>query len=94
MSILLNGLMVVAGAADIGMEDRNGVGGLATVGLPVELVVEDRAHRAVGQRADLDGTHRRRFDPIGTERPHQAHDAQAGAEALFRVRPALQDQLT
>src|SRR5258708_6598813 len=93
MSILLNGLMVVAGSSDVGMEDRNGVGRPATGGLAIELVVEDRAHRAVGQRADLDGAHRRRFDPIGTERPHQAHDAEARAEALFWVRSALQDQL-
>jgi hypothetical protein len=29
----------------------------------------------------------------GAERPHQAHNAKTGAEALFGVRPALQDQL-
>jgi hypothetical protein len=75
------------------MEDRNGVGGPAAGGFTVQLVVENRAHRAVGQRADLDGAHRRRFDPIGAERPYQAHDAEAGAEPLLGMRPPFQDQL-
>ena len=35
------------------MEDRFGVGGRPGRRLAVELVVEDRAHRAVGQGADL-----------------------------------------
>src|SRR5712691_9386390 len=58
-------------------------GTLLVGGLAVELVVEDRTHRAVSQRADLDGAHRRRFETIGAERPHQAHDAETGAEALL-----------
>ena len=45
------------------------------------------------ERADLEGPCRRGFDTVGAERPHQAHDAKAGAEPLFGVRPALQDQL-
>src|SRR5271170_2862788 len=93
MSILLNGLMVVAGTADIGVEDRDTAGGPPLRRVAIELVVEDRAHRAVGQRADLDGAGRCRFEAIGAGRPHQAHDAQAGAEALFGMRPALQNQL-
>ncbi len=93
MSILLNGLMVVAGTADIGVEDRDTAGGPPLRRVAIELVVEDRAHRAVGQRADLDGAGRCRFEAIGAERPHQAHDAQAGAEPLFGMRPALQNQL-
>ena len=93
MSILLDGLVVVARPADVGVKDRNCVGAGRISGLAVELVVEDRAHRAVGQGADLDGAHRCCFETFGAERPDQAHDAQAGAEALFRVRPALQDQL-
>ena len=35
----------------------------------------------------------RGFQTIGTERPHWAHDAEAGAKALFGMGAALQDQL-
>jgi hypothetical protein len=38
----------------------------------VELVIEDRAHRAVGQGADLDGSGRCSFEASGAERPNQA----------------------
>ena len=46
-SISPNQLMVVAGSTDIGVEDRDTVGGPRLRGLAIELVVEDRAHRAV-----------------------------------------------
>src|SRR3954465_1741806 len=85
--------MVVAGSANVGVEDRDGIGWRSVRGLAIELFVEDRAHRAVGQRTDLDGARGRRFETIGAERPHQAHDAQTGTEALLGMRPALQDQL-
>jgi hypothetical protein len=55
--------MVVAGTADIGMEDRHTVGG-RTRRLAIELVVEDRAHRAVGQGSDLNCPRRRRFEAV------------------------------
>src|SRR5437868_11266965 len=85
--------VVVARSADIGVEDRHAVGGRPLRRLAIELVVEDRAHRAVGQRADLDRPRGGGFEAIGTEWPHQPHDAEAGSEALFGMRPALQDQL-
>src|ERR1700688_4083594 len=85
--------MVVAGSADVGVEDRDGMGWRPVRGLAIELVVEDRAHRAVGQRADLDSARHRRFETLGAERPDQAHDAEAGTEALFGGWPTLQDQL-
>src|ERR1700688_3118126 len=85
--------MVVAGSADVGVEDRDGMGWRPVRGLAIELVVEDGAHRAVGQRADLNGARGRRFETLGAERPHQANDTETGAEALFGVGPALQDQL-
>ena len=85
--------MVVAGAADIRVEHRGGIGWRRVRGLTIELVVEDRAHRAVGQGADLKGAGCCRFDTFGAERAHQAHDAEAGAETLFGMRAALQDQL-
>jgi hypothetical protein len=61
--------------------------------LPIELVVENGAHQAVGQRADLDRPRGGGFEAIGTEWPHHPHNAEAGAEALFRVGPTLEDQL-
>jgi hypothetical protein len=85
--------MVVAGSADIGVEDWHAVGRSPLRRLPIELVVEDRAHRAIGQRAELDRPRGRGFEAVGAKRTHQADDAETGAEALFGVRPALQDQL-
>jgi hypothetical protein len=67
------------------------IGGPSLRRLTIELVVEDRTHRAVGQRADLDGARCRCFETLGAERTDQAHDAETGAEALFGVGPALQD---
>ena len=85
--------VVVARSANIGVEERPTIGGRRLQGLAIELVVEDRAHRAVSQRPDLDRPRGSGFEAIGTEGPHQSDDAEAGAEALLRVRPALQDEL-
>src|SRR2546423_12724892 len=85
--------VVVARSADIGVEDRPTIGRRPLRSLAIELVVEDGASRAVGQRADLDRPRGGSFEAIGAERPHQAHNAEAGTEALFGMRPALQDQL-
>src|SRR5437764_14227045 len=85
--------VVVARSADIGVKDRHTIARRPLRSLAIELVVEDGAHRAVGQRADLDRPRSGGFEAIGAERPHQAHNAEAGTEALFGMRPALQDQL-
>jgi hypothetical protein len=85
--------VVVARSADIGVEDRHAIDGRPLRRLAIELVVEEGAHRAVGQRADLDRPRGGGFEAIGTERPHQPHDAEAGSEALFGMGPARQDQL-
>src|ERR1700751_5934380 len=84
--------MVVARPAYVGVEQRGVVDGRSRR-CAVELVIEDRAHRAVGQGADLDGSGRCGFEASGAERPNQADDAETGAEALFRMWPALQDQI-
>ena len=85
--------MVVARSANVGVEDRHAIGGRPLRRLAIELIVEDGAHRAVGQGADLDGPRGGGFESIGAERPRQPHDAEASAEALFGMGPALQDQI-
>jgi putative tryptophan/tyrosine transport system substrate-binding protein len=47
-------LMVVARAADIGMEDRRALRWLVC-GVPIELVVEDGTDRSIGERGDRTG---------------------------------------
>jgi hypothetical protein len=82
-----------SGGPDVAVQDRDSIGRWRRCGVPVELVGEDRAHRSIGQRVDLDGADCRRFQASGTERPQQADNAKAGAKALLRVRSALQDQV-
>src|SRR5215831_9003815 len=84
--------MVVARPADVGVKQWEVVDRRLRR-RAVELVIEDRAHRAVGQGADLDGSGRCGFEASGAERPNQADDAETGAEALFGMRSALQDQI-
>ena len=74
------------------MDNRRAVRRLMS-SLPIELVVEDGADRAVGERADLDGARGSGFQPSDAERSHQTQDAEAGSEALLGVRPPLQDEI-
>src|SRR5438309_10552157 len=67
--------VVVTRSADIGVEDRHAIGGRPLRRLAIELVVEDGAHRAVGQRADLDRPRGGGFETIGTEWPHEPRQA-------------------
>ena len=62
-------LMVVARAADVGVQDRRSVRGALLRGTPIELVVEDGFDRAIGARADLDGALGRGFEARGAEGP-------------------------
>ena len=82
--------MVVAAAADIGMKDRRAVRWLMC-GVPIELVVEDGTDRSIGERADLDGACGGGFQTCSAKRSRQTQDAETGSEALFGMRPALQD---
>src|ERR1700737_4695209 len=74
------------------MEDRRAVRWLVS-GVPIELMVEDGTDRSEGERADLDGTRGSGLQTCDTEDSCQAQDAKAGSEALFGVRPVLQDEL-
>jgi len=74
------------------MEDRRAVRGLVR-GVPIELVIEDGTDRSISERADLDSARSGGLHTCDTERSRQAQDAKAGSEALFGVRPVLQDEL-
>src|SRR5437899_2328517 len=54
VSTAFSSSVVVARSADIGVKDRHAIGGRPLRSLAIELVVEDGAHRPIGQRADLD----------------------------------------
>ena len=73
------------------MEDRRAVRGLVR-GVPIELVIEDGTDRSISERADLDSARSGGLHTCDTERSRQAQDAKAGSEALFGVRPVLQDE--
>src|SRR6266581_4036186 len=75
------------------MEDRRAVRSTLVCGVSIELVVEDGTERAVGERADLDGARGGGFQTCEAERPRQTQDAEAGAEAQFRMGPVLQDEI-
>ena len=74
------------------MQDRRSVRGALWPGLSIELVVEDGFDRTIGARADLDGQFRRGFEALRAKGRRQPDDAQTGPEALFGMRPVLQDQ--
>ena len=76
------------------MEDRHTVRGARVRGVAIELVVEDGADRAIGERADLDGACGGSFETCDAERSRQAQDAEAGSEALLGMGPLLQDKIT
>jgi hypothetical protein len=61
-------LLVVTRAVDVGMKDRRAVCGLRGCGVSNELVVEDGADRAVGERADHDRATGGRFRAGDTAR--------------------------
>ena len=75
------------------MKDRAPVRGALLRGVPIQVVVEDGFDRAVGLRADVDGAGGGGLDPLAAERLGETNDAETGAEALFRMRLVLEDQL-
>src|SRR5271165_1656566 len=85
--------MVVTGPADVGMADRSGVRGAPGRRPPIELVVEDGFDGAIGPGADLDGPLGGRLDARRAVRAGETHNAEAGAIALLRMGPRLEDLL-
>lgn len=90
---MLDLLIVIARSADVGMKDRSPVRGAPLRGVAIQIVVEDGFDRSVGIRADIDGAGSGGLDALVAEHLGEPNDAEAGAEALFRMRLALQDQL-
>src|SRR5215468_12165096 len=76
------------------MDDRRAVRGALVRGVTIELVVEDGTDRPVAERADVDCACGGGFEPFAAEPAHQAQNAATGAEALFGMGPAFQDELT
>ena len=83
-------LMVIAGPADVGVEDPHGLGGSGLRGMAIALVVEDRAHRAVGQRADIDGAPGRHFEPTSAA-PLSNGQLSPASPSRFRVSRTIED---
>ena len=83
--------MVIARAADVGMEDRHAVRGALMGGLAIEIVVEDGFDRAVGPGADLERPRRGGLDPLApkglTSRtmPRQARKPCSGCGRCSRI---------
>src|SRR6202140_1815862 len=75
--------MVVARAADVGMEDRRTVRGTLGRGVAIQVVVEDGLDRSVGSGADVERACGGSLDPLMAERLDQPYDAEASAEALL-----------
>lgn len=84
---------VVARAADVVVRARQRERGLGFEGQPIEPVLQDGLHRAIrhgpeGERAGAGGLQAGRGVALA-----EAEEPEAGAVALLRVRPALQDVL-
>src|SRR5438445_12259110 len=83
--------MVIAGAADVLVDQerrlRGGGRGM------LSAVLQDRGDRAVGAGTEHQRTGAGGIDPFGAIALEQAQDADAGAEALFGIRPRPQNQL-
>src|SRR5204863_4161536 len=85
--------VVVAGATDVAVPDRRGLRRrFSCVGF-VEPVLQDGSDGAVGGGADVVATPTCGFDPGSAVAAREPQDAEAGAEALFRMRLGLHDGL-
>ena len=59
----------------------------------MQVVLQDRLDRAVGQRTDLGGAFAGGLDGLMPMRADKPDNAEAGAETLFRVGLGMQDLL-
>jgi hypothetical protein len=71
------------------MQDRRIVSG-ARCRLGLEPMLEDGGDALVIERADLDRAGGDRLGPVDCDAAIETQNAEAGAEALFRVRPSGQ----
>ncbi len=69
------------------------VGGVRIGRTSVDVVLQDRSDRAVGQAVDLEGAAAGGFEAIGPIALAQAKDAETGAEALLGMRLLFEDGL-
>jgi len=60
---------------------------------PVEAIVEDGAHRAIGPGPDLQRSGASGIDPVAAEALVKADNSEAGAKALLGMRPVGKDAL-
>ena len=81
--------MVVAGAADVLVDQQRGIGRDA-IGGAVLSVFEDRSDRAVRAGAERQCADAGDLDATGAEALDQAEDPDTGAEPLLRMRPGAQ----
>ena len=84
--------MEVGGAADIVVRNRRPVRGRYRPSA-IDVVFENRIDRAVGARPDLDRPAAGGFEPFTPIALGEPYDADAGAEALLRMRALPQDDL-
>ena len=75
------------------MEDRVPVRGAFLRGVTIQIVVENGFDRSVGVGADIDGTGSGALNAFVAEDLGEPNDAETGAEALFGMRLALENQL-
>ncbi len=82
--------MEVSGATDIGVIDRRPVRGLSRF-VAIEVISEDGGDGGIGVGADLQGPPAGGLQPVPPMGLGQAQDADTRPEALFGMRPALED---
>ena len=78
--------MVVAGTADVGVQDRRAVRGERRR-LAIEPVLDDGGDALVIERADLDCSDRDSLGPSSIDAAIYFLDAEAGPEPLLRFSP-------
>src|SRR5271155_263670 len=85
--------IVVARAADIGMQDRRTVRLAPMRGLAIEVVIENGFDRAISPGTELKRSHGSGLDTVGAEGLGQSDDAETRSEPLLGMSPVFQDQV-